>query len=156
MLDSKPPNFSIGCSDLQMARLTDDEINQGKKNYLKVENGQLVLYLAENFGIIYKNTNTEEGTNPVIGQQETINNTNTTYYPFPGTENHVNITPRVYMRYSPYKPRVSLGENHATRYEYATRPPYRSNTKLRSFDRYSNRKLYKSNPKRLVRRNIRT
>jgi len=36
--------------NLQMARLTDEE-QTGQKSYLKVENGQPVLYLTEDFKI---------------------------------------------------------------------------------------------------------
>jgi len=40
-------------TNLQMARLTDEEIKAGQKSYLKVENGQPALYLTEDFKIEY-------------------------------------------------------------------------------------------------------
>jgi len=45
-----PPTFRT--TNLQMARLTDEEIKAGQKN-LKVENGQPALYLTEDFKIEY-------------------------------------------------------------------------------------------------------
>jgi len=55
-----------------MARLTDEEIKAGQKSYLKVENGQPVLYLTEDFKIEYVHAVTETQTNPQTGQQETV------------------------------------------------------------------------------------
>jgi hypothetical protein len=70
LLNSKPPTFTT--ENLQMARLTDDEIKEGKKTYLKVENGQPALYLTEDFKIEYVHNVTENRTNPQTGQQETV------------------------------------------------------------------------------------
>lgn len=70
LLNSKPPTFAT--ENLQMARLTDDEIKEGKKTYLKVDNGQPVLYLTEDFKIEYVHNVTETKTNPNTGQQETV------------------------------------------------------------------------------------
>ncbi|MBW4644985.1 MAG: hypothetical protein KME23_18665 [Goleter apudmare HA4340-LM2] len=70
LIDSKPPTFIT--ENLQMARLTDDEIKEGKKTYLKVENGQPILYLTEDFKIEYVHNVTENRTNPQTGQQETV------------------------------------------------------------------------------------
>ncbi|MFK0733052.1 MAG: hypothetical protein ACIWVG_18175 [Gloeotrichia echinulata HAB0833] len=70
LLNSKPPTFIT--ENLQMARLTDDEIKEGKKTYLKVENGQSSLYLTEDFKIEYVHNVTEQKTNPQTGQQETV------------------------------------------------------------------------------------
>ncbi len=70
LLNSKPPTFVT--ENLQMARLTDDEIKEGKKTYLKVENGQPSLYLTEDFKIEYVHNVTEQKTNPQTGQQETV------------------------------------------------------------------------------------
>lgn len=58
--------------NLQMARLTDEEIKAGEKSYLKVENGQPSLYLTEDFKIEYVHAVTENQTNPQTGQQETV------------------------------------------------------------------------------------
>lgn len=65
-----PPTFRT--TNLQMARLTDEEIKAGQKSYLKVENGQPALYLTEDFKIEYVHAVTETQTNPQTGQQETV------------------------------------------------------------------------------------
>ena len=65
-----PPTFAT--PNLQMARLTDQDINAGKKSYLKVENNQPVLYLTPDFKIEYAHTATETQANPQTGQQETV------------------------------------------------------------------------------------
>lgn len=70
LLNNKPPTFTT--EKLQMARLTDDEIKQGKKTYLKVEQGQPMLYLTEDFKIEYVHNVTENKTNPQTGQKETV------------------------------------------------------------------------------------
>jgi hypothetical protein len=70
LLNNKPPTFTT--ENVQMARLTDDEIKEGKKTYLKVENGQPSLYLTEDFKIEYVHNVTENKTNPQTGQQETV------------------------------------------------------------------------------------
>jgi len=70
LMNATPPTFKS--ANLQMARLTDDEIKQGKKSYLKVENGQPALYLTEDFKIEYVHNVTENRTNPQTGQQETV------------------------------------------------------------------------------------
>lgn len=58
--------------NLQMARLTDQEVSQGQKSYLKVENQQPTLYLTEDFRIEYVHNVTETQTNPQTGQQEVV------------------------------------------------------------------------------------
>ncbi|OUL37050.1 hypothetical protein BV372_04405 [Nostoc sp. T09] len=70
LINSKPPTFIS--ENIQMARLTDEEIKEGKKSYLKVENGQPILYLTEDFKIEYVHNVTENRTNPQTGQQETV------------------------------------------------------------------------------------
>ncbi|WP_066423585.1 hypothetical protein [Anabaena sp. 4-3] len=70
LLNSTPPTFST--ENLQMARLTDEEIKEGKKTYLKVDNGQPVLYLTEDFKIEYVHNVTETKTNPQTGQPQTV------------------------------------------------------------------------------------
>ncbi|MFN6571372.1 hypothetical protein [Dendronalium sp. ChiSLP03b] len=84
LLNSTPPTFAT--EQLQMARLTDDEIKQGKKAYLKVENGQPVLYLPEDFKIEYVHNVTETQTNPQTGRQETVvvRQENSFWSPFAG------------------------------------------------------------------------
>lgn len=70
LLNSTPPTFAT--ENLQMARLTDEEIKEGKKTYLKVESGQPTLYLTEDFKIGYVHNVTEAKTNPQTGQKETV------------------------------------------------------------------------------------
>jgi hypothetical protein len=70
LLNSQPPTFTT--ENLQMARLTDEEIKEGKKSYLKVDKGQPVLYLTEDFKIEYVHNVTENKTNPQTGKQETV------------------------------------------------------------------------------------
>ncbi len=70
LLGSQPPTFAT--EKLQMARLTEEEIKEGKKSYLKVENGQPALYLTEDFKIEYVHNVTETKTNPATGQTETV------------------------------------------------------------------------------------
>ncbi|HIK27288.1 MAG: hypothetical protein N3E45_05880 [Oscillatoriaceae bacterium SKW80] len=59
-------------TDLQMARLSDEEIQAGKKAYLKVENGKSVLYLSEDFKIEYVHTVTETRPAPQTGEPKTV------------------------------------------------------------------------------------
>ncbi len=84
LLNSTPPTFAT--EKLQMARLTDEEIKEGKKTYLKVENGQPILYLTEDFKIEYVHNVTETKTNPQTGQQETVvvRQENSFWTPFAG------------------------------------------------------------------------
>ncbi|WP_041555431.1 hypothetical protein [Nostoc sp. PCC 7524] len=70
LLNSTPPTFAT--ENLQMARLTDEEIKEGKKTYLKVDSGQPVLYLTEDFKIEYVHNVTETRNNPQTGQPETV------------------------------------------------------------------------------------
>lgn len=65
-----PPTFRS--TNLQMARLSDEEIKAGQKSYLKVENAQPALYLTEDFQIEYVRAVAETQTNPQSGQQETV------------------------------------------------------------------------------------
>lgn len=80
-----PPTFTT--ANLQMARLTNEEIKAGQKTYLKVENGQPALYLTEDFKIEYVHNVTETQTNPQTGQQETVvvrRDTGSFWTPFAG------------------------------------------------------------------------
>ncbi|MBE9097265.1 hypothetical protein [Tychonema sp. LEGE 07203] len=58
--------------DLQMARLTDEEVSAGKKSYLKIDNNQASLHLTEDFKIEYVHNVTETVTNPQTGQPQTV------------------------------------------------------------------------------------
>lgn len=73
LLDTPPGTPSAyQTTDLQMARLTDEEINSGKKSYLDVSNGKASLHLTEDFKVEYVHNVTENQTNPQTGQQETV------------------------------------------------------------------------------------
>jgi hypothetical protein len=58
--------------NLPMARLTDQEISAGQKNYLRVENGQPSLHLTEDFRIEYVHNVTDTQVDPQTGQSETV------------------------------------------------------------------------------------
>jgi hypothetical protein len=58
--------------DLQMARLTDEEISQGQTSYLAVASGQPVLHLSEDFKIEYIHAVAETQTNPQTNQPQTV------------------------------------------------------------------------------------
>jgi hypothetical protein len=73
LLNTKPGDASVyRVTNLPMARLTEEEISEGKKTYLKVENGQPAMYLTEDFRIEYVHNVTETQVNPQTGQQETV------------------------------------------------------------------------------------
>ncbi|MEO1374231.1 MAG: hypothetical protein AAFW70_07920 [Cyanobacteria bacterium J06635_10] len=70
VLNSPTPTFKT--DRLQMARLTEEQIKEGKTSYLKVENGQPALYLTPDFKIEYVQNVTETKTDPDTGQQRTV------------------------------------------------------------------------------------
>lgn len=74
MLLNTPPGTSAlyRTRDLQMARLTDEEIKAGQKSFLNVDGGQAVLHLTEDFKIEYVHNVTETVTNPQTGQPQTV------------------------------------------------------------------------------------
>lgn len=72
LLNASPGASVFRATNLQMARLTDEEIGKGQKTYLKVENSQPALYLTEDFRIEYVHNVTENQVNPQTGQQETV------------------------------------------------------------------------------------
>lgn len=74
MLLNTPPGSSsvYRTTDLQMARLTDEEISGGKKSYLSIEGNQPSLHLTEDFKIEYVHNVTETVSNPQTGQTETV------------------------------------------------------------------------------------
>jgi hypothetical protein len=74
MLLNTPPGSSpvYRTTDLQMARLTDEEISAGKKSYLSLDDNQAVLHLTEDFKIEYVHNVTETVTNPQTGQPQTV------------------------------------------------------------------------------------
>lgn len=59
-------------TNLQMARLTPEEIEGGQQSYLAVAQGQPALHLTEDFRIEYVHNVTENVTNPQTGQPETV------------------------------------------------------------------------------------
>lgn len=74
MLLNTPPGTPalVRTTDLQMARLTDEEIAAGKKSYLNVDNNQKSLHLTEDFKIEYVHNVTETRPDPQTGQQQTV------------------------------------------------------------------------------------
>lgn len=58
--------------NIKMARLTPEEVEQGQKSYLFVENGEYSLHLDEDFRIEYIHGVAETRTNPETGQQERV------------------------------------------------------------------------------------
>ncbi|MEG4804373.1 hypothetical protein QUB63_26600 [Microcoleus sp. ARI1-B5] len=65
-----PPVYRT--TDLQMARLTEEEISAGKKSYLSLDNNKPVLHLTEDFKIEYVHNVTETVNNPQTGQPQTV------------------------------------------------------------------------------------
>lgn len=70
LLNATPPVFRT--SDLQMARLTDEEIAKGEKTYAEISSDRATMHLTEDFKIEYVHNVTETQTNPQTGQQETV------------------------------------------------------------------------------------
>ncbi len=59
-------------TNLQMARLTDEEVKAGEKTYFKSEKGQVSLHMPEDFKVEYVHNVTQTQTNPQTGQKETV------------------------------------------------------------------------------------
>lgn len=74
MLLNTPPGTSpvFNTTNLQMARLTDEEIAKGEKTYLNIDGNQAAMHLTEDFKIEYVHNVTETQTNPQTGQSETV------------------------------------------------------------------------------------
>ena len=76
MLLNTPPGTSsiFRTTNLQMARLTEEEINNDEKTYTEIKgNGdQAVMHLTEDFRIEYVHNETEVVQNPETGRQETV------------------------------------------------------------------------------------
>lgn len=66
----KPPTYRT--ANLQMARLTEEQIAKGEKTTLEVKGNDAVMYLTEDFKIEYVHTVTENQTNPQTGQPQTV------------------------------------------------------------------------------------
>lgn len=74
MLLNTPPGTPAlySTTDLQMASLTEAEIQEGKTSYADINGKQATLHLKSDFKIEYVHNVTETKTNPQTGQQETI------------------------------------------------------------------------------------
>jgi hypothetical protein len=59
-------------TNLQMARLTDEEVKASEKTYFKSEKGQVSLHMPEDFKIEYVHNVTQSQTNAQTGQKETV------------------------------------------------------------------------------------
>jgi hypothetical protein len=59
-------------TNLQMARLTDEEVKASEKTYFKSENGQVSLHMPADFKIEYVHNVTQSQTNPQTGQRENV------------------------------------------------------------------------------------
>jgi hypothetical protein len=66
----KPPIYRS--QNLQMARLTPEELEKGESSYLEVTPEQAVMHLSEDFKIEYVHTVTETQPNPQTGQPQTV------------------------------------------------------------------------------------
>ncbi|MGB5594462.1 MAG: hypothetical protein WBM62_10590 [Crocosphaera sp.] len=66
----KPPTYRT--ENLQMARLTPEQIDKGESTYLEVTGDQAVMHLTEDFKIEYVHNVTETQTDPQTGQQQTV------------------------------------------------------------------------------------
>lgn len=66
------PKSVFVTTDLQMARLTEEEIANGQSSYLEIASGQAVLHLSEDFKIEYIHAVTETQINPQTNQPETV------------------------------------------------------------------------------------
>ncbi len=111
-----PPIFRT--ADLQMARLTDEEIAGGKKSYLQADNAKASLHLTEDFKIEYVHNVTQTQTNSKTGQPETIvvRQESNFWSPFAGALagqaiGSLLFTPHYYMPpiYQPGVPMVGYG-----------------------------------------------
>lgn len=65
-----PPQFRT--TDLQMARLTEAEVNSGQQGYLRVDQGRASLHIPQDFRIEYVHNLTETQNNSETGQPETV------------------------------------------------------------------------------------
>lgn len=70
LLNATPPVFRT--NDLQMARLTEEEIKAGGETYLQIAEKKPVMHLTEDFKIEYVHNVTETQTNPQTGQAQTV------------------------------------------------------------------------------------
>ncbi|MCT7949515.1 hypothetical protein NG798_06935 [Ancylothrix sp. C2] len=163
LLNSSPS--LVRTTDLQMARLTEEEEKAGEKSYLKVENGQKSLHLTEDFKIEYVHAVTETQTNPQTGQPQTVivRQESSFWTPFAGALagqmiGSMLFTPHYYMP-PVYQPGVMTGyggygrtynqavQSYQTRYQA---PPIveRNRTQFRSTGRINSPSSTTANPSR--------
>ena len=62
----QPPTYRT--ANLQMARLTEEQMAKGEKTTLEVKGNDAVMYLTEDFKIEYVHNVTDSQTNPQTGQ----------------------------------------------------------------------------------------
>ncbi|BAQ61381.1 hypothetical protein GM3708_1787 [Geminocystis sp. NIES-3708] len=74
VLLNNPPGSSpiFRTTNLQMARLTDEEIKNGEKTFVEINGNEAIMHLTEDFKIEYVHNETETVTNPDTGRQETV------------------------------------------------------------------------------------
>lgn len=153
-------------TDLQMARLTEEEEKAGQKSYLKVENGKASLHLTEDFKIEYVHAVTETQTNPQTGQPQTVivRQESSFWTPFAGALagqmiGSLLFTPRYYMPpvYQPGVPLTGYGgygstysqavQSYQSRYQAAPIVE-RNRTQFRSTGRINAPSSTTTNPSR--------
>ncbi len=74
MLLNTPAGTSpvLKTNDLQMARLTDEEVSEGEETYVEIKGNNAVMHLSEDFRIEYVHNETQVVENPNTGRQETV------------------------------------------------------------------------------------
>lgn len=74
MLLNTPPGSSpvFRTTNLQMARLTDEEIKEGQTTYAEINGNEAIMHLTEDFRIEYIHNETQTVTNSDTGKQETV------------------------------------------------------------------------------------
>ena len=106
MLLNNPPGSSpvFRTKNLQMARLTEEEVNNGEKTYVEIKGDQAVMHLTEDFRIEYIHNETQVVDNPNTGRQETVvvRRESSFWTPFAGAMvgqalGSLLFTPRYYM-----------------------------------------------------------
>lgn len=112
LLNANPPMYQS--TDLQMARLTDEEVAANKEAYLKIQNGQASLHIPKDFRIEYVHNVTETRTDPQTGQPQVVvvRQQSSFWTPFAGAlagqvVGNLLFTPRYYVP-PVYSPGVSV------------------------------------------------
>ncbi|WP_373480601.1 hypothetical protein [Geminocystis sp.] len=65
-------NPTFRTTNLQMARLTDEEIKNGQQTFVEINGNEAIMHLTEDFRIEYVHNETETVTNSNTGKQETV------------------------------------------------------------------------------------